>query len=209
MGSRKGSFALGDSKSGGAGMTHLVKGSLSAIAHQTGISLAESFLNVDALIIVDISSSMDCNDVVREGRKVTRWTEAKRQLELLQNSLPGRVALVAFSDAVSFCPSGFLPCTAGSTDMVAALQFVKVVDNCGVRLILISDGEPNNPNATLKLASQFKSHIDVIHIGAETDTRGREFLRKLASLTGGVVVKSSAAVLPELKTRIQALLNGD
>ena len=90
--------------------------------------------------------------------------------------------------------------------MVKALQFVKVVDNCGVRVILISDGEPNNPDGTLKLASQFKSHIDVIHVGAETDTKGREFLRKLASLTGGVVVESSAAMLPVLGESVKKLL---
>jgi len=186
--------------------TAIVKGSLSAISHSTGLSLAESFLNVDALIVVDISSSMDMNDVLKEGRKVTRWAEACRQMEMLQTSLPGRVALVAFADEVRFCPSGNLPATEGSTDMVKALQFIKVVDDCGVRLILISDGEPNNPSATLKLASQFKSKIDTIHIGAETDVRGRDFLRQLAALTGGIVVQSSAAMLPQLGESVRKLI---
>lgn len=184
----------------------LVKGSLSAISHSTGLSLAESFLNVDALIVVDISNSMIANDVLRGGRRVRRWDEAKRQLEMLQTGLPGRIALVAFSDDAFFCPDGNLPEVQSSTDMVAALQFIKIVDNSGVHLILISDGEPNNPSATLKLASQFKSKIDTIHIGAETDHRGRDFLRQLAALTGGVVVQSSAAMLPQLGESVRKLI---
>ena len=188
-------------------MSNIVKGSLSQIAQTNNSNLAESFLNVDALILVDISLSMDIADVPREGLKVKRWTEAKRQLEELQASLPGRIALVAFSQVTSFCPDGNLPTVQSSTDLLHALKFIKCVDGCGIKLILISDGAPDEPKQTLKYASSFSSKIDVIHIGSPDDERGKKFLRDLAALTGGVVVDSSSQVLPQLGSSIKKLLN--
>jgi hypothetical protein len=184
----------------------VVKGSLSSVSRSTGASLAESFLNVDALILVDISLSMNQEDVLREGLKVSRWSEAKRQLEMLQATLPGRIALVAFSYLPSFCPDGNLPAAQSSTNMLAALKFIKVVDGCNIKLILISDGAPNEIKSTLNFASTFVSHIDTIHIGSPKDETGKKFLRDLAALTGGIVVESSSQVLPKLSGSIQRLI---
>ena len=80
------------------------------------------------------------------------------------------------------------------TDMVAALRFVRPADGLGIRIILISDGDPDDDEKTLTLARQFKSHIDTVYIGPEKG-RGREFLAKLSGATGGQHLESIAPAM--------------
>src|SRR3990172_5407518 len=83
--------------------TQLVKGSLSAIAQQNNQSIAETFINADVIIIVDTSGSMAACD--SRGDR-SRYDVACEELKNLQASLPGKLALLSFSDDVIFCPSG-------------------------------------------------------------------------------------------------------
>ena len=79
----------------------------------------------------------------------------------------------------------------GDTDMVAALRAAKPADGLGIKIVLLSDGEPNDREATLAEARRFKTHIDTIYIGPERETRGREFLQELARKTGGSYQKTA------------------
>lgn len=166
-------------------MRAIVTGSLTAISQQANQSLAESFLSVDVLLIVDMSGSMTANDA--RGR--TRHEVATEELNRLQSEMPGKIGVISFSNNVQFCPSGSPVPEFGGTDMAKALRFVKLADGLGIRLILISDGEPDDPGKTLNVAKTFKSKIDTIYIGPELG-RGREFLQRLAALTGGQHVKA-------------------
>lgn len=192
----------------------IVPGSLAAVAKAEGQSLAESFMQADAIVIVDVSGSMDARDVDAPGKYTgwedgplpgrSRYTAACQELEKLQASIPGRVAVVAFSSTVQFVWGGHPPFLGGGTDMAEALRFVKPADGCGMRLVLISDGEPNDPDETMQVAKAFQSPIDTVYIGPEGG-RGAAFLKQLSAAAGGT---SATKQIPQLAAHIAGLLGG-
>jgi hypothetical protein len=117
------------------------------------------------------------------------------ELATLQTSLPGKIAVIAFSSDVQFCPSGVPTYFGGGTDMAKALQFAKVADVPGMQFILISDGQPDDPDRTLTIARTYKNKISVIYVGPEDLSLGRDFLDKLAKTTGGQFVTVECANL--------------
>lgn len=180
----------------------LVQGSLRQIAQTTGRSLAESFLSCDAIVIVDVSGSMSAEDS-RDG--LSRYDVANQELKHLQESLPGKIALIAFSSEVQFCPSGVAAFQGGGTDLSAALKFCKVADLPGIKFVLVSDGVPNDPEDALRIAKTYTNHIDTIFVGPEDDHEGgKAFLAKLAKISGGQAITQDCA--RELNAGIQQLL---
>jgi Mg-chelatase subunit ChlD len=179
----------------------IITGSLDAIAQQSGKSIAETFVNAEVIIIVDTSGSMNTADS-RDGK--TRYAVACEELTSLQNNLPGRLAIIAFSNDVQFCPSGIATYLGGGTNLTKALQFVKIADVPGMKFILISDGRPNDEQSALATARMFRNHIDVIFVGSEEYLTGREFLQKLAAATGGQTVTADKA--KELTASVTLLL---
>jgi len=179
----------------------IVPGSLNAVAQQNGKSIAESFINADAIILCDTSGSMHANDS-REGK--SRYDVACDELKQLQASLPGKIALLSFSDDVQFCPSG-IPFDFGSmTDLAKALKFAKMGDlTSGMRFIVISDGEPDSEGEALAIAKTYKNHIDTIFVGPDGGS-GQEFLKRLANASGGQTV--TADRVKELASSVQKLL---
>lgn len=186
--------------------TALVPGSLQAIATQEGQTLAESFLGADAIIVVDVSGSMAARDVDRHnlerrsGR--SRYEAACDELARLQSSLPGKIAVIAFSDTYEFAPSGTPHFIGGGTDLADALRFVHVADGCGMRFIVISDGEPNDESRALAEARRFVDRIDTVYVGPSGDA-GERFLQDLARASGGTSSRQSVA---DLSRTVQQLL---
>lgn len=181
--------------------TSIVTGSIGAIAKQTGKSIAETFISAEVVIIVDTSGSMSATDS-RGGK--SRYAVACEELAALQENLPGKVAVIAFSHDVMFCPSGNPVNFGGGTDMAKALQFARVADIPGMQIILISDGEPDDPDKTLSIAARYRSKIATIYVGSETNPVGRKFLEKLSHTTGGQSVTVDCA--KNLKSGIETLL---
>ena len=167
----------------------ICKGSIADIMQQENVSLAESFLTCDCIILFDVSGSMNSTD----GMWISRFERGIKELKDLQATLPGRVALVQFADHPDFLPGG-VPTTAyGGTDLTAALRYIKIADEIpDMRIIVISDGEPNNELTALAEASRFQNRIDTIYIGPETESLGRDFLSQLASRSGGKPIQSAA-----------------
>ena len=178
----------------------LVKGSLGAIAAQNNQSIAETFINADVIILTDTSGSMAAEDS-RDGK--SRYNVACEELKNLQASLPGKLALLSFSDDVIFCPSGIPFNYEGMTDLARALKFAKVADVTGIRFIVISDGEPNDEEKALEVAKTYKARIDTIYVGPEGGS-GQEFLKRLAKASGGQGV--TAAKVAALADNVQKLL---
>lgn len=167
--------------------TAIVPGSLAAVSEARGQSLAESFLSADAIVLVDVSGSMEAQDAPG-GR--TRYGMACDELARVQRELPGRVAVVAFSHTPRFVPGGQPPMQGANTDLMGALRFVQPADGT-VKFILISDGYPDPPeDEILRTAQKFVSKIDVVYCGPEADRQGRDFLNRLARTSGGVYVES-------------------
>lgn len=168
----------------------IVPGSLSAIAQHNGSSLAESFLSCDALILFDLSGSMEIADTPsgESRRKV-----ATDHLTRLQKNHPGKLALVCFADTVVFCPGGVPQACGGSTCLDRGLSYILPADACGMKIIVISDGAPNSKSTSLEIAVKFENKIDTIFVGPEDDREGgRAFLEQLATVTGGQSFKSDA-----------------
>jgi Mg-chelatase subunit ChlD len=180
----------------------IVQGSLSAVAKKNGTSIAAGFMNVKAFVMVDVSGSMAVTDA--PGGK-SRYDAACEQLERLQAENPGEIGVACFSDEAQFCPGGVPIFNNGMTDMVRALNMLRMADGTDIRLILISDGEPNDASHTLDIASLFKSKIDTIYIGPE-DGSGREFLKNLSARTGGVSITNQAEQLGKLSENITRLI---
>lgn len=183
-------------------MNSLVYGSLGDIAGRSGKSVAETFLSVDALVLVDTSHSMDIDDCPG-GRR--RYEVACEQLIRLQREIPGKVGVISWSSSAYFCPGGLPKAPFGSTNLAGALDFVKPADGCGIRMIVISDGEPDNQKAALDLAAKFQTKIDTIYCGPEMGS-GKEFLIRLSLLTGGQAVDNSVSDLGNLSKTVKALL---
>jgi hypothetical protein len=178
----------------------IIQGSLGAIAAQSNQSIAETFINADVIIIVDTSGSMGACDS-RGGR--SRYEVACEELKNLQASLPGKLALLSFSDQVLFCPNGIPYNFDGGTDLAGALKFAKVADVTGMRFIVISDGEPHSEEDALRVAKTFKARIDCIFVGPEGGS-GQAFLNRLAKASGGQGV--TAEKVKELSTTVRGLL---
>ena len=170
----------------------IVKGSLTDIQQTSGKSLAETFLNSEIVVLVDTSASMGNNDA---PGSISRYQAACGQLETIQGDSPGKVAVISFSSWPAFCPNGTPDNLNGGTNMVDALKFVKPVDGTDTKIVLVSDGEPDDYFSggadTLAVARTFQTPIDVIYIGPEGG-RGYQFLQQLAKLTGGKSFKSEA-----------------
>lgn len=183
--------------------TAIIPGSLMFVATQAHQSIAESFCNADAVIIVDVSGSMDESDS-RGGK--TRYTVACEELAKLQATMPGKLAVIAFADSAMFCPSG-QPYTlhgSGGTNLANALRFAKVADLPAMRFYVISDGFPDDAAEALRVAKTYESPISTVYVGPEAETSGREFLAQLAAAAGGQAVK--AECVKELADKLTPLL---
>lgn len=179
----------------------VVSGSLADQARANNTSIAESFLNADLVVIVDTSGSMGATDS-RGGH--SRYDVACTELADLQQGMPGKVAVIAFSSDTIFVPGGVPPYLGGSTNLAGALQFARVADTPGMRFVVISDGQPDDSSAALAEASKYTNRIDTIYVGPETDRLSRKFLEQLAKASGGQSVSADRA--QELAASIQSLL---
>ena len=176
-----------------------VTGSLASVAKANRQSLAETFLSADVVILMDTSSSM----MDRDDDHQTRYDRAVSELERLQNSLPGKIAVISFATEPIFCPAGVPQTPCGMTDLAKALRFAKVADIGDMRFIVISDGEPSSEREALEVAAQYSGVIDVIYIGREGGP-GQKFLQRLAKAHGGKAITSENA--KELAAAAQYLL---
>ena len=157
-----------------------VAGSLARVAQDRGIQVADVFLEVELVAVVDISGSM--NNRTDSGG--TRAKLAQEHLTRLQAEYPGRIALVEFNGRPHYVPEGTLGQSSGSTNLADALKFVQPADAAGIKVVIISDGEPNKPQAALDLAAGFNRRLHTVFIGDE-GAPGHKFLEDLARVSGG------------------------
>jgi hypothetical protein len=156
------------------------------------------------IVLLDTSLSMMSKDAFFSGTPCSRYRAACKQLEQLQEQMPGEVAVIAFSDQPHFCPEGVPTKPGGTTDLGAALAMAREADNGLMRFVVISDGDPNSKDHALAEARQFSVGIDTIAIGHERG--GRTFLRRLANSTGGTYHEDAGTLA--LAQTIAGLLAG-
>jgi len=177
----------------------IVRGSLSQVAKRDNKSIAEAFMDVDAIILVDVSGSMSMSD----GTGKTRLERAKKELIRLQNEMSGKLAIVAFSDTVTFIPNGILPDEQSTTNLTSALRYAHSSDAIpDFGFIVISDGSPDNPSSALDMGRKFQNKIDTVYIGNENGS-GKKFLQRLSEISGGQSMTKSAG---QISNAVVALL---
>lgn len=181
--------------------TAIVPGSLMFVATQAHQSIAESFVNADAVIVVDTSASMSAHDS-RGGQ--SRFDVACLELARLQHDMPGRLAVIAFSDSAEFCPSGAPRYMGSGTNLAGALKFARVADVPGMHFIVVSDGLPDDEGTALTEARQYQNAISTIYTGPEGESAGRDFLARLSAISGGHSVMADRA--QELAAQTKVLL---
>ena len=162
----------------------IVTGSQQDVANRENISLAESFLNTELVVIFDNSGSMMTRDT---PQGISRVKLAQQHLTTLQGKHQGKIALICFADDVQYSPGGIVLSVGSGTDLAKSLRFAheRDFDDIGVKTVVISDGEPNNEDEAIHAAMAYRSRIDVIYCGGESSPRGREFLERLANVSGG------------------------
>jgi len=179
----------------------IVTGSVSAIAKRDNIGLAEAFMGVDCVVLVDTSGSMCATDA-RGGR--SRYEVACDELAALQAQMPGKIAVISFSDTAVFCPGGVPEFLQQTTNLKGALVFAQPYDVAGMRFVVISDGSPDDEQGAINVAATFTGRIDTIYVGPEGGA-GAEFLRRLAAAHAGQSVKAAQAA--QLASKMQLLLS--
>jgi hypothetical protein len=182
-------------------LANVAQGSLQDAADKSGRSLFDVMADMAALVAIDVSSSMSTRDG-KEG--ATRNDAAEKALRNLQADNPGKIGLIQFSGSAEWRPTGVPDRNGGTTNLAAALELMQPYNGTGLKLFVVSDGEPDSEERCLQLAKKFTStKIDTVFIGSG---EGWRFLKKLADLTGGVFAKSE--VPGDLEEPMRLLLSG-
>jgi len=186
-------------------MNDMVVGSLGQVALSGKISIAEAFVDASGVVIVDTSSSMSAGDTSSGD---TRYSVACSELRSLQGNLPGKIVVLGFSSDVNFYPDGIPAYLGGGTNLGGALTFAKIADLPGMRFVVISDGEPQDEDGAIAVASGYTNRIDTIYVGSEVGFRGRDFLERLSRVSGGVNVSPGVSGISMLEETVSTLLLG-
>lgn len=173
------------------------EGSVYNVANRQNMKVEEVIAKAEAVVLCDISGSMA--DHVAGGR--TRWDFANEALESLQRKFDGKILLVEFHSFPRTVFDGHISRPTGGTNMTAALEHVKDFDGSGMKFIVISDGCPDDEVSALAVARTFTDPIDVVFIGSDHETAGRDFLRRMAS--GQFLDKTD---VKQLEARVAGLL---
>jgi len=170
----------------------IVKGSVLHVAKSSGQKLAEALSSAEIIVLFDSSMSMSARDRNVEGYAKSRYERACDELVNVQSNAPGKVAIVSFSNSAEWCLGGIPKFLNESTDLAGAFRFVRGVDAPGRKFLVISDGEPNDKNAALEIASTFQGEINCIYVGPNGGS-GQDFLNSLSGLHGGTFVVNQFA----------------
>lgn len=133
------------------------------------------------VLLLDVSQSM--NERVGGARKI----------DLLRRAVGAFPALRRWSFSEQVYP-GQIPEPQTGTNLARAL--CTLTEEAPARVILVSDGEPNDEEEALASATRLGRPVDVIYIG-EPETSGERFMRRLAEATGGRWVTVAQAELAD------------
>lgn len=182
-----------------------VEGSIQDRAEKSGIPMEMAMMDAKHIILIDTSGSMMTMDAGHNQREA-RHDVAARELEKLQQQLPGKIVVLSFSSDVVFCPGGVPIRQNMGTNIMKALETIKPFDGTDVKFYLISDGEDQN-DLTIELAKTFETPIHCIYIGSENIKYGAETLRKISEASRGKYATS--AKVAEFEKEVKALMEGN
>ena len=156
-------------------------------------------------LLIDISGSMG-EPAYGDERKIDALRRVAHDVKKVVD-----IPMIGFGayGGVDFIKSE-IPEPQGGTPLTEGLRFG--MQQGARHLIVISDGEPDSPFTALQAGEEFKTDggkIDVCYIGPEGGA-GKQFLEKLAALTGGTCHASNVHVqtfVKELTGKVLGLLD--
>jgi Mg-chelatase subunit ChlD len=148
---------------------------------------------IPRVLLLDISSSMKGRS---EDPDVTR-IEALRKLVVDMKLAPGQ-PVYTFSYLTERCDPNHIPEPSGGTNLTGA--FKKLKEDGHKSVVLITDGEPDNPKSALEEARGF-SGLEIFYVGSGQQP---SFLKKLAKAGGGSACQVSMD--PQLSATVRKLL---
>jgi len=187
----------------------IVKGSTTQVAHAEGMSLAQAFVTVDLMVVIDLSGSMHTRDAPSGGGIISRRSAAREQLEKLQYDHAGRIGVIGFADQAEYLPSGNVDDVnvGGGTNMMSGLQMAVAASDAGIPLVVISDGEPNwgQEDDCIALARLLQSPLHCIYVGPEGGL-GFAFLRQLAAAAGNQGTAKTSTEIGQFLDDVERML---
>ena len=129
------------------------------------------------LFLLDVSGSM--NERIGEKKKINHLRDVMANYQ--------DAKILCFSSNVhKLSDTQSIPDPDGSTNLGKAFKYI-IADTeveKPERVVLVSDGEPDNERDALEQAKNLALPIDIIFIG-EKESKGNRFMHQLASATGG------------------------
>lgn len=177
-------------------------GAVSATCGRCGSRLPRPEVRAGRALLCDVSASMS-----ESAGTVQRIEVLRSVLDRLNDVLSEpSTTLMAFSSYPTVCRNpADLPGPSGSTDLHAALRHDGV--QRVMRVIVLSDGYPDDPTAALRTARTNGIPVDAVYCGSPSDGRGPAFLRQIAEVTGGRFTEASYDA-PDAVQRLTAVTRG-
>ena len=147
------------------------------------------------VLLLDTSGSMDSPADSPGERRIDALRGVVATLRQKQ------LAFRQLSFNSDFMWTDIVPEPSGGTNLSGALDFVGQIKP--EHLIIVSDGEPDSPDAAMASAKKLSCKIDVFFVGPK-GSPGDAFLKQLATSTGGT---SEAVSFKELAEKVAGMLS--
>ena len=126
----------------------------------------------DTVFLLDVSGSMSA----KVGKE--------RKIDHLRNVMESYPTATKFCFSDDVYDDKDIPEPSNSTDLAKGFRYLRNTGLKPKRVVLVSDGEPNDEYSALNAAKEVALPIDIIFIG-DKGSRGERFMEKLASASGG------------------------
>jgi hypothetical protein len=136
-----------------------------------------------SLLLVDCSGSM--GEIVTDpngDRSIRKIDALRKVVDDLRKTHPVPVAAFGVRAQGQVEVVDVVPEPQGGTPLDLAILFGR--DQGATRLVVVTDGEPNDESSAFEAARQFGGPIDVFYVGHHYG-RGPKFAAELAAMTGG------------------------
>lgn len=151
-----------------------------------------------AIVIVDCSGSMETRDALGGKRRIDALREILESLRAQH-----QFQMIVFGTDAVFASVIREP--SGSTMLHLAIDLAANVTGKDSTVILISDGEPDSEALAFQSAARLKAKIQCFFVG-QPGGAGEDFLRRLASATGGNFASTPLGTPKSIESKIKYLL---
>jgi hypothetical protein len=167
-------------------------------AFSAAVAKRKTEMGGDSTLLLDCSSSMAAHVNVElkgkinaERRRIDMLRRVVKSIRLAKPAVRAMAfgplhftATVEYSSVRMLEPGEDIPEPSGGTPLAEAIEAATAAG--GKRLVVISDGEPNDQNRALEAARKHGHRIDCIFIGPDNaHDPGEDFLKRLADASGG------------------------